>query len=375
MKLPVCAIGTILFVGFVNAQSPTGKKGGARGAAAPAAATQPKFKAIWEPVPFGKDIRLNAIACVGPETCWVAGEKSTILHTKDGGKTWQAQIGGDPEGTEEDLREIFFLDPGNGWVMGSRNKLMGTSDGGTWAELGTLLGTSQALRFISPQIGFYAENSNSTTQSTLERSDNGGKAWQPAYRCGVDASIGGLPRKLQCRIYEAQFLSATVGFLGGGAAIDMGTETATFLKTADGAQSWTASVIPDTKDNIENVLFWSEKDGIVVLGSGQVFWTADAGATWTGSVNPPTWGSLWGNGQGKIIVGIPSGGAQAAYSFNGGRNFTSRKLGTPASVRGVTFVDSQNGYLVGDHGMAYRYRIVPIDYNVKGMIGAAAATQ
>jgi photosystem II stability/assembly factor-like uncharacterized protein len=191
--------------------------------------------------------------------------------------------------------------------MGSRNKLMGTTDGANWAELGTLLSTSQAMQFISPQTGFFAENSNSTTQSTLQRTDNSGKAWEPVYRCSVDASIGGLPRKLSCRLYEAQFLSPTVGFLGGGAAIDMGTETATFLKTGDGGQSWTASVIPDTKDNIERVLFWSEKDGIVVLGSGQVFWTADGGGTWTGSVNPPSWGSIWGNGQGKIIVGVYGG--------------------------------------------------------------------
>jgi hypothetical protein len=41
----------------------------------------------------------------------------------------------------------------------------------------------------------------------------------------------------------------------------------------------------------------------------------------------------------------------------------------------VTFVDAQNGYLVGDHGMAYRYRIVPIEYNVAGMLGAPAGGQ
>ena len=182
------------------------------------------------------------------------------------GKTWQAQLGGDPEATDEDLREIFFLNDKNGWAMGTRNKLLSTADGGTWAQLGTLIGTSQAMQFISPQTGFYAENSNSTSQSTLQRTDNGGKAGQPVYRCSVDASIGGLARKLSCRIYTSYFLSPTVGFLGGGAAIDMGTETATFVKTGDGGQSWTATVIPDTKSKIERVMFWSEKDGIVVLG-------------------------------------------------------------------------------------------------------------
>lgn len=36
-------------------------------------AAAPKFKAIWEPVPFNKDVNLNAVACVGPETCRACG--------------------------------------------------------------------------------------------------------------------------------------------------------------------------------------------------------------------------------------------------------------------------------------------------------------
>ncbi|MCZ2149854.1 MAG: hypothetical protein LC126_19000 [Bryobacterales bacterium] len=66
-------------------------------------AATPKWKAIWEPVPFTKDIELQAISCVGPETCWIAGRKSTILFTSNGGKTWETQLGGDSEATDEDL--------------------------------------------------------------------------------------------------------------------------------------------------------------------------------------------------------------------------------------------------------------------------------
>jgi hypothetical protein len=44
----------------------------------------PKFKAIWEPALFNKDIDLNAIACVGPEICRVVAGQSTIFLTTDG---------------------------------------------------------------------------------------------------------------------------------------------------------------------------------------------------------------------------------------------------------------------------------------------------
>jgi hypothetical protein len=41
-------------------------------------------------------------------------------------------------------------------------------------------------------------------------------------------------------------------------------------------------------------------------------------------------------------------------------------------VRAVAFFDATNGMLVGDHGMAYKYRIVPQEYSSPGMIAAAA---
>jgi photosystem II stability/assembly factor-like uncharacterized protein len=342
----------------------------AKPAAAPANA--PKFKAIWEPVPFNKDLDLNAIACVGPETCWVVGEKSTILMTTDGGKTWQVQLGGDPEATDDPLKKVFFLDAKNGWAMTDRGKILGTSDGSTWAELSTVSGTSKGVWFVSPQTGLEIENPDSTSESTLRRSDDGGKTWKPVSRCSVDTTIGGLPRKLGCMMGTAHFLSPAIGFAGGGSATSMGTEVATFGKTTDGGQTWTMSVIPETKWRITDIEFWTEKDGIVVLSGGEeVYWTADAGGTWTRSVKQRLWPSYYGVGEGKIIVGVGDGGG-IGYSFNGGRNFTSRPFTLPARVHAVTFPDARHGYLVGQHAMAYRYRIVPIEYTSQGMIGAAA---
>jgi photosystem II stability/assembly factor-like uncharacterized protein len=358
----------ILLYGFIvsaAAQVPAPK-------AAPATTSAAKFKAIWEPAPFNKDIDLNALACVGPETCWVVGAKSTILFTSNGGKAWQVQLGGDPEATDDSLTKIFFLDAKHGWAMTDRGKILGTNDGTTWAELSTVSGTSKGIWFLTPQTGLEIENPDSTSQSTLRRSDDAGKTWKPVSRCTVDATVGGLPRKLDCRMGTAQFVSPTAGFAGGGAAIDMATEVATFGKTSDGGQTWTMSVIAETKWPITEVKFWTEKDGIVVLSKGEeVYWTADAGGTWTRSVKQRLWPSLYAAGEGKIIVGVGDSGG-IGYSFNAGRNFTSRPFKLPARVHAVTFPDAQHGYLVGQHAMVYRYRIVPIDYTSQGMIGAAA---
>jgi len=338
-----------------------------------AARTQPATKAIWERVSFNKDIGLKAIACSGPETCWVVGDKSTILHTSDGGKTWQVQLGGDPESTDDRLTKVFFLDSKHGWAMSERAKILGTTDGRTWAELSTVSGTSQGIWFFSPQVGLELENSDSTSQSTLQRSEDGGKTWKPASRCSVDAMIDGLARKLDCVMKTAHFLSPTVGFLGGSASVSMEKNVAVFGKTTNGGQTWAMSVIPQTKWRISSLHFWSEKEGIAVLEWGEeVHWTEDGGATWTRSVKQRIWPSYYGSGGGKIIVGPGESGQQIAYSVNGGRNFTTRPFGTPAPVRALTFFDAQNGYLIGDHGMAYRYRIVPSTYSSPGMIAALA---
>jgi hypothetical protein len=337
-----------------------------------AKAAEPKFKAIWEPVPFNKDIELTSISCTGPETCWVAGDKSTILFTSDGGTTWQVQLGGDPEASDTDLAEIFFLDDKHGWAKTDSTKLLGTTDGARWTELGNLPATAKGLWFSSPQTGFISDNHDSTERTHLNRTDDGGRTWTRANPCNVDAMIDGLPRRLGCAMGSAQFVSPQAGFLAGGAPIDMGTSVAAFSKTTDGGVTWTNSVIPTTKHRVDSVHFWSEKDGLVLLASGQTFWTADAGTTWTGSVNPPSWRSYYASGDGKMIVGVNQIGRQIGYSFNAGRNFTSRPANLPTEANAITFPDTQHGYLVGRHGMVYRYRIVPIAYTSQGMIGAMA---
>ena len=47
-----------------------------------------------------------------------------------------------------------------------------------------------------------------------------------------------------------------------------------------------------------------------------------------------------------------------------------RKIAFPASVKAFTFAGKDNGYVVGEHGMVYRYHVVPIDYMAKGMLDA-----
>jgi photosystem II stability/assembly factor-like uncharacterized protein len=327
------------------------------------------FKAIWERVAYPKDVNLEAVACPAANECWAAGRKGTIVHTADGGKTWDAQLGGDPDAiTEDDFSHIFFLSPTHGWAKTMRGKIVGTTDGKTWAELSTVSGTAKGVWFISPQVGFEIENPDSTQQTTLRQTADGGKTWKAVNRCTIEMTVDGLSRKLGCFMRTMQFLTPTAGFMGGASG-----DITVFGKTTDGGQTWSMSAIPGAKRDITSIYFWTLNDGIVVLDRGEeVHWTADGGATWTRSTSSRLWPAYYGVGVGKIIVGANESRGEMGYSFNGGRSFTVRPFPAPASVRAVAFFDAQNGMLVGDHGMAYKYRIVPVDYTSPGMIAAAA---
>jgi len=357
MRLIYFAVLFLTSIQAVEAQTP--KK---TPPASAASATQPKFKAIWEPANYPKDINLLDVKFVSAEEGWAVGAKNTILHTKDGAKTWEAQLGGDLESSDRELREVFFLDAKHGWTRGAAEKLVRTTNGGaSWEEVvGRLSQHKLALNFVSPQTGF-------TAAREIHRTDDGGKTWKPVLRCAVNLQVDGLARKVDCDFKDLTFPSTTVGYAVG---LPMGNiKRAVLARTKDGGATWTLSAPESMEDSGRQGFFWNENSGLVTLNAGKTLMTTDGGDSWNG-VRTPVGGehahyAMAGGQLGVIILY-----RQIAYSTNGGRTFSAREFPVPANVTAVTFPDAKHGYLVGEHGMIYRYHIVPADYTVKGMIPA-----
>jgi hypothetical protein len=105
-----------------------------------------------------------------------------------------------------------------------------------------------------------------------------------------------------------------------------------------------------------------------------MFKTLDGGKTWTGVVssagpeikfaNTTVGWSFWDTWDRAF------GPSQLSYTTDGGNRWLSRKFAFPANVRGFSLPQPDRGYVVGDHGMVYRYRVVPFDYSARGMIDA-----
>jgi photosystem II stability/assembly factor-like uncharacterized protein len=122
-------------------------------ATAAAKAAEPKFKAIWEPVNYKEDLTLFDVRFVSKDEGWATGAARTILHTKDGGNNWTAELGGDPHAEGAELKYGFIKDSKHGWAQ-AWNTLFRTTDGDAWQQVtGDIRGN---VAFVSDLKGFRA---------------------------------------------------------------------------------------------------------------------------------------------------------------------------------------------------------------------------
>jgi photosystem II stability/assembly factor-like uncharacterized protein len=314
---------------------------------------QPKFKAIWEPVNYKEDLPLFDVFFVSKEEGWVSGGAGTILHTKDGGNSWTAELGGDPHAEGAELKRAFFTDATHGWVQ-AWNILFRTTDGESWHQVtGDIRGDAF---FVSATKGFRVYGTR------LYATTDGGENWTQPFDCRAKMEVNGLTQEKNCDLATLQFPASSVGYAVGEARVT--------VKTEDGGGTWNALVGPEEPGDQRawNLFFLDAKTGYEVRSSG-LYRTTDGGQSWQGVI------ARLESGYPKVKfadqeVGWSCLGGTWAYSVDGGKHWTTRPVHFPTAVVSFSLPTRDRGYVVGDHGMIYRYRIVPVDYTSKGMIEA-----
>ena len=332
------------------------------------AAQQQRFKAVWEPVNYKGDLKLFDVHFTDEETGWVAAGVTemaggVILFTKDAGRTWEAQYG-DPQSSDRAVSTVRFLDRTHGWAVqhGSLDtRLLRTTDGQNWDQVGTIARHYSALTFTSALVGTYLD------ADTIYRTQDGGKKWEPVSHCKVQAEIDGLTKSIDCEFSAVHFPSAQVGYVAAGSVYL--TELFFVFKTTDGGLNWKPSNIPGSAGAAKEIFFTDPNVGYVRTGypdSGRLYRTTNGGESWTGAGASP----------GDTIKFVDS---EVGWSFhynklsfttNGGTRWTSRTFAFPVSTRGFSLPSRRRAYVIGEHGMIYRYSVVPIAYSAKGMIEA-----
>ncbi|MCB1589875.1 MAG: hypothetical protein KDI56_13300 [Xanthomonadales bacterium] len=84
----------------------------------------------WRQVPSPTQSLLTAVDAVGNQV-WAVGHDQMILHSADGGLTWEMQH--HDIASDGPLLDVLFLDDQRGFAIGAYGQFLSTSDGGsTW---------------------------------------------------------------------------------------------------------------------------------------------------------------------------------------------------------------------------------------------------
>lgn len=284
------------------------------GAAASPGAAEPWAR--QSPLPTG--FSLEAIDMISTTEAWAVGEVGTILHTTDGGASWQKQV----SGTQVRLDAVQFEDTLHGLAVGT-NLALYTVDGGvTWTPGTGVVGTPVSVDCSTVTTCFVGYG-----YSTVSKTTDGGRTWNDV--------------TLPFAVGRFQFFDAQKGIVSGPGGV---------LTTNDGGATWSPTPGP------HGGFFVSQQEGWSISGATAEH-TTDGGASWQAQTLPPnSWISAstfvdanhgWAVGYEENIV----------HTSDGGQTWTTQRGGSGSGSRypfwDVDFVDALHGIVVGGFGKIY----------------------
>lgn len=328
---------------------------------------QQRYKGIWEPVNYPADVVLKDVYFVNDSVGWVAGGGTHktggfVLHTADAGEHWDVQVG-DPNSADPSIGHLRFLDQTHGWAVQRDEKLLHTSDGKNWEVSGSLpkFATLRTYLFTSPSNGILLGGGYDS--STIYSTRDGGRSWKKDFPCVTTVQVDGLTKRLACYFKDLVFPSPQVGYAVGGG---YNGGYAVIAKTEDGGANWHFIFASTNLDTIESAFFTDRNHGVIRLRDHKILVTDDGGKSWRG---------IPGAAPGAIKFSDPATGwscfqRKCSYTTDGGRHWSSRDVRLPAAIDAFSTPRRDRAFVVGDHGMIYRYRIVRADYSAKGIVSA-----
>lgn len=277
--------------------------------------------------------------------------------------------------TTENLIKVNFVSQNIGW-MASGYKIFKSTDGGNTWFLQTVISPEfmTSFFFLNENIGWYTTHTG-FVDSRIYKTTNGGDSWQLQYY--------GQNQFLE----EIEFTNTDLGFCVGSGGTPPLPWVSLSLKTTDGGNSWEQSVVsPSYYNGFYSVHFLNEFQGWFG-GVGVLFKTSDGGENWTELpfilnntallkiqfLNSDIgWVKTDFGGLYKTIDGGVSWveQAQSVTSFyftseqigwyaqsnniynttDGGKSWTMQNSNTVNQLSDFDFIDSNNGWAVGDNG-------------------------
>ncbi len=240
---------------------------------------------------------------------WIAGNSGIIMHTEDGGKTWNRQ---DSE-TVTRFEGLYFIDNFRGWAAGTE-----------WLE-------------------------NGRRKGVILYTENGGKNWSIQMREG------------EYWVNEIYFTDEKNGWTAGGKEIKIGENKydykGSILHTDDGGKNWKEQITGDVFQ-LNGIHFEDSLEGWACGSFGSLLHTDDGGVTWK-KQDMDTSHDLM-----DIFFTDPSKGWIAVCtnedSFiintsDGGITWNKDMEGISRIITGLYFIDASNGWASGAKGSVIKY--------------------
>ena len=209
-----------------------------------------KFEKLWAPRVSQTTELLTSLSFIDEQHGWASGHGGIIIHTRDGGESWEVQRESSPGNLP--LFDIQFVSEDVGYASGAYDTLLKTMDGGqTWRSLPT--GSDviyNGLYFHDANNGFLLGEFGSLLKTT-----DGGESWQ-------QMDVGG---------YQGSLFGMT--FLSPEKALAYGI-SGKLIVSDDGGETWT-----DIPTGTEEALYRgaAKGDDVAIVGkSGVILLSSDS---------------------------------------------------------------------------------------------------
>lgn len=304
----------------------------------------------WKKVQTPVELKFNTIFCLDTLNIWIGADSGKILYTSDKGNTWSIQN----TGITEKIEDIFFVNANLGYALAIqidqipfRSYILSTTNGGNeWIhDLYRIENVHlHSVFFVDSLRGFIGGSPQELAYTT-----DGGIEW--FYPNIFDTTGAFFP------VYGLNFLNDSIGFAVGGYYDRLGV----FWRTENFGVDWIPYALSGEPifnvhiiDSTTLVLFVGDLEGFFPI---EVYNSYDLGKTWeyfiTNAYGNITNSDFRNKNEVWATLRVDR---MAIYSLDTGYTWQYYQMPDSIPVYSVQFIDSLNGFMIGDSGAFFVYQ-------------------
>lgn len=294
----------------------------------------------WEVVSLPTDANFQEISFTDDtQHGYLVGNKSTILQTIDGGKTWEP-LGLDLGEQNYLFTSVSFSDK-EGWITGKPAILLHTTDGGkSWSSIPLsqkLPGSPKTILALGPQSA-----EMTTDVGAIYRTKDGGKTWKAMVQEAV-----GVMRNI-ARSEDGKYLAVSA----------KGNFYSTWEPGQDAWQGHNRS----SSRRVQNMGFGLDGRLWLIARGGQIqFNNLENPEEWE-DIQYPEFSTSWGlldlAYRTPNEIWVSGGSGNLLCSFDGGKTWQKDREveEVPANFYKIVFLSPEQGFVIGNDGILLKYK-------------------